>query len=198
MNLKTYLQNRRAMRPNNLIELSDEALERFKNQAAVLPEPIKIGDVLYPQGIEWGGTSLSSGNTALAAFTVIVSVNGTDEDAEMNRVSYTQFTRRQQNNGKTPLDVPINAKIKEEFPEEQFELRDVYKVAKNMTVGEFSDYLQKDGVRFVLAGRDQVKAVYAGVETTVNIDRYCFIEEKTQSEDAPEKAEEKTEAEDAQ
>lgn len=190
MNLKTYLSNPQAMRPSNLVQLSDEAIERFKRQAAVLPEPIKIGDVLYPQNIEWGGTTLSNGNNPLAGFTTVVSVNGTDDDAEVNRVSYTQFTRRQQNGGKTPLDVPINAKVRELFPEDKFELKDVYRMAKNMTVGDFADYLQKDGVRFVLAGRDQVKAVYAGIETTTNIDRYCFIIEKDGSGQAEEEKKE--------
>ena len=44
MNLKTYYQNLEVAQPNNSLELNPELIEKFKNQVAVLPTPVKVGD----------------------------------------------------------------------------------------------------------------------------------------------------------
>lgn len=43
MNLKTYYQNLEVAQPNNSLELNPELIEKFKNQVAVLPTPVKVG-----------------------------------------------------------------------------------------------------------------------------------------------------------
>ena len=44
MDLKSYLQNREETRPSNSIEINPTLLEHFKNQVAVIPPPMKVGD----------------------------------------------------------------------------------------------------------------------------------------------------------
>ena len=44
MDLKTYIQNREETRPSSSIEINPALLEHFKNQVAVIPPPMKVGD----------------------------------------------------------------------------------------------------------------------------------------------------------
>ena len=42
MNLKTYYQNLEVAQPNNSLELNPELIEKFKNQVAYYPLPLRL------------------------------------------------------------------------------------------------------------------------------------------------------------
>lgn len=182
MDLKSFMQNPDALMQNNTVELDAKTLERFKNQAAVMPDPIRVGDMLFSTGeIKWIATLINQGTERAAQipnFVLYVTINSMDETAEVNRISYAQITRRQQRPGTiTPADVATDPVVAEMFPEDKYTLEPIFTASKSMTTGELAAKLSQ-GTKIVLAGRKEVDAFYDGQKTSVNIDKYCFVIEK--------------------
>ena len=100
MNLKTYYQNLEVAQPNNSLELNPELIEKFKNQVAVLPTPVKVGDEMTV--IDFKGENPQQLQLVCAL-----------GEEEVKEIKYTQLVRASQKGDITPDDIPCDPAIEQ-------------------------------------------------------------------------------------
>ena len=156
MNLKTYYQNLEVAQPNNSLELNPELIEKFKNQVAVLPTPVKVGDEMTV--IDFKGENPQQ--------LQLVCALGEEE------VKDTQLVRASQKGDITPDDIPCDPAIEQKYGDK---LRFIYSFAKNMMLDQL--ILALKGKTMVLCGQVETPAVYAGTKTKMQIKKFAYLEE---------------------
>ena len=102
MNLKTYYQNLEVAQPNNSLELNPELIEKFKNQVAVLPTPVKVGDEMTV--IDFKGENPQQLQLVCAL-----------GEEEVKEIKYTQLVRASQKGDITPDDIPCDPAIEQKY-----------------------------------------------------------------------------------
>ena len=150
MNLKTYYQNLEVAQPNNSLELNPELIEKFKNQVAVLPTPVKVGDEMTV--IDFKGENPQQLQLVCAL-----------GEEEVKEIKYTQLVRASQKGDITPDDIPCDPAIEQKHGD------------KNMMLDQL--ILALKGKTIVLCGQVETPAVYAGTKTKMQIKKFAYLEE---------------------
>ena len=159
MNLKIYYQNLEVAQPNNSLELNPELIEKFKNQVAVLPTPVKVGDEMTV--IDFKGENPQQLQLVCAL-----------GEEEVKEIKYTQLVRASQKGDITPDDIPCDPAIEQKYGDK---LRFIYSFAKNMMLDQL--ILALKGKTMVLCGQVETPAVYAGTKTKMQIKKFAYLEE---------------------
>ena len=159
MDLKTYIQNREETRPSSSIEINPALLEHFKNQVAVIPPPMKVGDEMTV--IDFKGENPQQLQVVCAL-----------GEEEVKEIKYTQLVRASQKGDITPDDIPCDPAIEQKHGDK---LRFIYSFAKNMMLDQL--ILALKGKTIVLCGQVETPAVYAGTKTKMQIKKFAYLEE---------------------
>ena len=159
MNLKTYLQQLEETKPSNSIELNPALIERFKNQVAVLPTPMKVGDEMTV--VDFKGENPQQLQVVCAL-----------GEEEVKEIKYTQLVRASQTGDITPDDILCDPTIKQKHGDK---LRFIYSLAKNMMLDQL--ILTLKGKTIVLCGQVETPAVYGGSKTKMWVKKFAYLEE---------------------
>lgn len=133
--------------------------ETLKTKLAVLPEAVKVGEELTVIGFK--GESLSD--------LYLICTRGQDE--EIYELKYTFLIKKSQD-GFTPDEIPSSKIVLEKYKDK---LQFIYSVAKNMLIPDLINTLMDKTI--VLAGEQDVPAVYHGVATKARLRKFVLITE---------------------
>ena len=159
MNLKTYYQNLEVAQPNNSLELNPELIEKFKNQVAVLPTPVKVGDEMTV--IDFKGENPQQLQLVCAL-----------GEEEVKEIKYTQLVRTSQAGDVTPNDIPCDPIVEKKYGKK---LQFIYSFAKNMMLDAIITTLKDK--KIVLCGQVETPAVYRGQRAKLLVKKFALVEE---------------------
>lgn len=159
MDLKTYIQNREETRPSSSIEINPALLEHFKNQVAVMPPPMKVGDEMTV--IDFKGENPQQLQVVCAL-----------GEEEVREIKYTQLVRTSQAGDVTPNDIPCDPIVEKKYGNK---LQFIYSFARNMMLDALITTLKDK--KIVLCGQVETPAVYRGQRAKLLVKKFALVEE---------------------
>lgn len=180
MNKKEFLANQangfESLMTSNEVMADAEKAAKFAKSTVALAEAPKVGEEFEVLGYTG---EMSSANTGICYGKFAVA-RGVDDDAEVLGITTTQLTRRGQRYTKsantTPMTVPVNPTVLQNYPEDKFNLVPVYSL-KHLNTPEFAARIQKAG-KLILAGEEVIDVIYAGTAAKNSVQRWCIAEPK--------------------